>query len=248
MAYSYAQLEALWISQGGNPAAAPTAAAIALAESGGNPNASGDGGDSCGLWQIDTAFHPNYTCAWLQDPTNNAKAAIAISGNGANWTPWSTYCARGNGVNCQGPGQGAYRHYLSGAPNPNTENSPGSALGWLNAGAEALFPPLAGVESAIAGGINGVENFAQSFFDGWVSPFLRLPQSLINIGWNLGGFCIGLALCALGILLLFGSIFEDAARDIVGALNNIGGQSNSGGGVAATAVPATTTAEEAAII
>ena len=57
------------------------AAAIAKAESGGNPNAIGDLtlGRSVGLWQINLAAHPNYDEASLLDPTTNAQAAFSIS-------------------------------------------------------------------------------------------------------------------------------------------------------------------------
>lgn len=69
------------------------AAAIAMAESGGNPNAVGDLalGRSIGLWQINLAAHPQYNENDLLDATNNAMAALAVSANGTNWRPWSTY-------------------------------------------------------------------------------------------------------------------------------------------------------------
>lgn len=91
--FSLAQLQALAASVGfPDPA---LAAAVAEAESGGNPSAHGDlqyGGDgSIGLWQIFTVAHPQYTSAQLYDPTFNAKAALAISSNGKNWNPWTTY-------------------------------------------------------------------------------------------------------------------------------------------------------------
>lgn len=69
------------------------AAAVAMAESGGNPNAVGDLnlGRSIGLWQINLAAHPNYDEAGLLDPTTNAQAAFEISRGGTTWTPWTTY-------------------------------------------------------------------------------------------------------------------------------------------------------------
>ena len=75
------------------------AAAIAMAESGGNPAAVGDTqpgvlGPSIGLWQIDLYFHPQYTQAELVDPAANARAAYAIwLAAGKKFTPWSTYNA-----------------------------------------------------------------------------------------------------------------------------------------------------------
>ena len=77
--------------------------AVAKAESSGNPSACGDcGTSSCtddvnpstssiGLWQINLRWHPEYDRASLFDPNENAKAALTISKNGQDWTPWSTY-------------------------------------------------------------------------------------------------------------------------------------------------------------
>jgi hypothetical protein len=67
------------------------AAAIAMAESGGVPNALGDGGVSIGLWQINTRAHPRFSRAHLAIPFNNALAAWEISKAGRDWSPWSVY-------------------------------------------------------------------------------------------------------------------------------------------------------------
>jgi hypothetical protein len=69
------------------------AAAVAMAESGGNPEAFGDPqfGGSVGLWQINLPAHPNYDPSSLTDPTYNAHAAFDISSGGTNWNPWTTY-------------------------------------------------------------------------------------------------------------------------------------------------------------
>lgn len=86
-----AQLQALAASVGfPDPS---LAAAVAMAESGGNPNAMGDAqfGGSVGLWQINLPSHPNYDPARLTDPVYNAQAAYAISSGGTNWQPWTTY-------------------------------------------------------------------------------------------------------------------------------------------------------------
>jgi hypothetical protein len=86
-----------------------TAAAIAEAESSGNPNALGDtdigsGTGSFGLWQINADAHPEYgpNFAQLYDPSTNAAAAYAIYKTaGYSFKPWSTY------------NSGAYLAYLS---------------------------------------------------------------------------------------------------------------------------------------
>lgn len=102
MGYSFGQLEGLWIQAGGSRSAAPIAAAVALAESSGDPRNVGDGGTSYGLWQVHLPAHPQYSASQMQNPLENAKAAVQISGNGTNWHPWTTY------------NTGAYQQYLHG--------------------------------------------------------------------------------------------------------------------------------------
>lgn len=76
-----------------------TAVAIAMAESGGNPNAHGDtslgsGTGSFGLWQIYADAHPEYGPDFtvLFDPQTNANAAFAIyQAAGNTFRPWTTY-------------------------------------------------------------------------------------------------------------------------------------------------------------
>jgi hypothetical protein len=81
-------LESLWMSAGGNAGSAFIAAEIAEAESGGQQYAAGDGGSSLGYWQINA---PSWGSLATYDPYGNARAAVIISGNGSNWTPWTTY-------------------------------------------------------------------------------------------------------------------------------------------------------------
>lgn len=110
--YTYGQIETLWVQNGGSAAAAPIAAAIALAESGGNTsslnNNASTGDYSVGLWQVNyfgpllasrsTRYGP--PSELQSNPDLQAKAAIDISGNGRNWQPWTTYTS------------GAYKRYL----------------------------------------------------------------------------------------------------------------------------------------
>lgn len=84
--YSCTGLEALWGQAGGNPAAAFTAAEIAMAESGGNPDAISPT-DDFGLWQVNGSHGALATL----NPYGNARAAVLISGNGTNWGPWATF-------------------------------------------------------------------------------------------------------------------------------------------------------------
>lgn len=85
------QLRTLATSVGFTGEAVDVAAAVAMAESGGDPAAIGDSGTSFGLWQVNLPSHPQYKGAELLDATTNARAAFAISSGGANWQPWTTY-------------------------------------------------------------------------------------------------------------------------------------------------------------
>lgn len=71
-----------------------TAIAVALEESGGNPDAVNVNKDKYrsrdrGLWQINDHWHPEVSDAVAFDPTQAAAAAYAISHQGSNWTAWS---------------------------------------------------------------------------------------------------------------------------------------------------------------
>jgi hypothetical protein len=106
--YSHSQLETIWKLAGGNPAKADLAAAIAQAESAGQPKSTSpnpDGGTNVGLWQLDTKGKgTGHTIAQLQNPATNARVTVAASSNGADWSAWQTYV------------QGTYKQYLAGAP------------------------------------------------------------------------------------------------------------------------------------
>jgi hypothetical protein len=90
-AYSYAGIEALWRSEGGNPAYAATAACIAEAESGGqswrthvdNPSQT-----DYGLFQI--GFDPS-----ALNPLTGTQTAIRMSHGGTDWHLWTTAASCG---------------------------------------------------------------------------------------------------------------------------------------------------------
>jgi LysM repeat protein len=79
-------LEQLWTDAGGSPSAAFMAAEIAMAESGGNQYALSPT-DDYGYWQINAS---NGSLATF-NPYGNARAAITLSDDGTNWSPWTTY-------------------------------------------------------------------------------------------------------------------------------------------------------------
>lgn len=126
---SLSQLNSLAQQVGLSPNAANTAAAIAMAESGGNTAAynpetaagTAPGHGSRGLWQIYGAAHPQYDNASMFDPVANARAMYAISGGGQSWNAWSTYTS------------GEYRQYLS--TGGNTPSVPA-----VKSGASNSFP------------------------------------------------------------------------------------------------------------
>ena len=102
---TYSQLEEAWIRAGGSRALAPLMAAIALAESSGDPaatNPTDNNGTqtSWGLWQISDGTH-NMPSPDILTPMGNARAAVAkyqSQGLGA----WGTYTS------------GAYRVFYRG--------------------------------------------------------------------------------------------------------------------------------------
>ena len=78
-----------------------TAAAIALAESGGNPNdynpetaargGTPQGQGSFGLWQIYLKAHPEFAGQNLYDPQTNANAAYSVYSHRGGFRDWVTY-------------------------------------------------------------------------------------------------------------------------------------------------------------
>lgn len=131
-------LKGFWVQEGGDPGAADLAASIAFAESAGCQYALAgprdirpvkectwhvtNGENSCGYWQINLRAHPDYSAPSIFNPATNARAAIAISDNGRDFRPWSTY------------NDGAYRPFLAqfagdaptGQPPPSASSSSSS--------------------------------------------------------------------------------------------------------------------------
>lgn len=118
--YSYAQLEQLWINGGGATSLAPVAAAIAEAESQGDPEATNPADNngtqtSWGLWQISNGTH-NQPVPNILDPSVNAQQAVAKY-NASGWEPWGTYTS------------GAYTAYLSNSTPPDPSGVPAGGSG-----------------------------------------------------------------------------------------------------------------------
>jgi hypothetical protein len=147
MAYSFAQLEGLWIKNGGSKAMAPIMAAIALAESSGNPNAMNKTDNSgkqtsWGLWQISNGTHAQPVNNIL-DPDINAQQAVKkLSSQGLK--AWGVYTS------------GAYKKYYKGGVPADTSMPSGSTT--VVGGANATQAGLSGDLGAAIG-----QGFAQAF-------------------------------------------------------------------------------------
>jgi hypothetical protein len=94
--FSCSALEALWEEAGGAQGEAFMAAEIAQAESGGRAGAISPT-DDWGLWQVNEPAHPAQATL---DPLGNARAAVAISDDGTDWAPWTTYETGAYGGKC----------------------------------------------------------------------------------------------------------------------------------------------------
>jgi hypothetical protein len=137
--YSYAQLEQLWINAGGPSAVADVAAAIALAESGGNPLAAypgttvaagqGSTTDATGLWQILGLPSGSFTAAGLTDPADNAAMAVAkYQQAGDSFSPWQTYTT------------GVYEQFLQSGVAPSSAGVPGPTAAVVSSATTAAAP------------------------------------------------------------------------------------------------------------
>lgn len=121
---SQAQIEMYARSAGLSADRAKVAAAIAMAESGGNPRSHNPvpPDNSYGLWQINMLGSMGPTRRKqlgissneeLYDPAVNARAMAQISSGGSNWQPWATYTGP-DGKGADGP----WRQYYDGAAPP----------------------------------------------------------------------------------------------------------------------------------
>ena len=162
MAYTYGQLETLWEQAGGSKTLAPLMAAIALAESGGDPGAmnyTDNNGTqtSVGLWQVSSGSH-SYPSSWTTPQGNAAEAVAKYQSQGLG--AWGTYTS------------GAYQQYYQGG-------TPASALPQGGGGS--------GVQQAQTDSFPGVPGWAQGAFD-----IAAGPIGILNaVGTEIGGALFG---------------------------------------------------------
>lgn len=172
--YTLAQLEALWIQAGGNPAVAYNMARIAIAESGGNPNAYNASG-ATGLWQILGAV----VSGNLYNPLVNAKNAVAKY-NAGGYAPWeSDPVAAG----LLGMAQGGL---IGGPAAPFPWTPPGMTGGpsapWQQQGGPWPWMPWLTGQGGQGGGMGGLPALMQSMADagglGLTRADLGLPATI----------------------------------------------------------------------
>lgn len=179
MAYTYAQLEGLWISNGGSAALAPIMAAIALAESGGNPlakNTTDNGGSqtSWGLWQISDGTH-NQPVNNILDPNINASQAVKkVQSQGLS--AWGTYTS------------GKYKQFMSGAA-PSTSGLPSGSTSVQNASLTSDLGDSIG---------KGFGDALSSVFQPFVNILIWGVETLIGIGLIIGSILVILNNSATG--------------------------------------------------
>jgi hypothetical protein len=181
--YNYAQLEGIWIQAGGNSQAAPMAAAIAMAESGGNSAAQdldSNGSVDRGLWQINSVHGSQSTF----DVMGNARAAVAISNNGTDWSPWVTYQT------------GAYKQFLQSGVAPDTTapiNGTAAAAGTGNQTAQLescgmweniLIPGSCLIQGGGVDPLSGAgiaDSIVKGLVTGLINPFIQIIAGVMGI-------------------------------------------------------------------
>lgn len=201
MALTYAQLMGYWIAAGGDPAAAPTMAAIAFPESSADPLNVQQGQPysttGWGLWQI-TPGNSVPTVGVdkaLLDPMTNARAAVAKynaskTARGNGFLPWTTYTS------------GKYLRYMQTGVSPELPGGPAGMIGSSIGAALAAAGAAGGLDAAGTGptscliGFNGVD-----------VPLFGTQGSFCVLSKSEGRAIIGaLILLAGGVTMLIGGI------------------------------------------
>jgi Lysozyme like domain len=194
---SYAQLKAVWLDAAAGTKYdtntwASLMAAIAEAESGGNPLATNptdnDGTQtSWGLWQISLGNHEAPSPDWA-DPAENARLAIGKL-NGQGLTAWGTYDS------------GAYERFLSDKTAADTSGltsgpdavTTAAATATANTQSDCLWPPSGRIGLPLG----------QSFT---VPCLLSMSEARAMIGAALLGTGLLIAAAGLSLIVVFAGI------------------------------------------
>lgn len=184
------------------------AVAIALAESGGNPNAhngnAATGDDSYGLWQINMigsmgpARRKQFgitSNAELYDPQINANAAWKLSSSGRVWSPWSVF-KNGTYTKHMATAETAAKAVIAGAPGPDwVYNLPGM---------DAARSAGQAIGAATDGGVGA-----------WVGNAVNaMTQSLFKAGINTGAVLLAVVLFILGVAILMRGPIQRTTREV----------------------------------
>lgn len=200
--YTYSQLQDLWKSVGGSAVAAPFAAAVALAESGGNSgsiNHNSNGTVDRGLWQINS-IHGGLSTV---DPKANARAAVQISNNGTNWRPWCVAWSNGRcGGTFLGAGSPVFQ-YFTGSVGGVGMSTPNSGPTDSSVSAQNVGNPLSAFDPRT-----------------WATAFLR---PIFTSVWFGALAWVGAMMMIAGVLLL---VSESRTADLVRGLGGKALKSN----------------------
>lgn len=179
MALSQSDCYSLAKTVGLTDSAARVAAAIAMPESGGDPNAhntnAATGDNSYGIWQINMLgdMGPERrrlfgikTNEELFNPQTNAKAMKILSQDGREWSPWSTYK------------RGEHLKYLN---NQVSDTSGDSS--WLSR-LGGFIDPL-GINRSIAGGLSSADDAVK--MAGKAAVWMSDSRNWIRVVYVVGG-------------------------------------------------------------
>jgi hypothetical protein len=194
---SVTQLYALARRAGLPPDKAVKAAAVAMAESGGetwvtSPNP--DGGTNVGPWQLDTpgGGGSGYTVAQLQNPYTNAQAMAKASSNGTDWSSWQTAA------------EGTDQQYIPAALTASTKEAGGGGS-WIDGILHSIEAPFKAGGKAVAtgGGLFSVPSEITDFFD-TADQFVKAAMWVLNpANWvRLLSGAAGVALLIFGLAYL----------------------------------------------
>jgi hypothetical protein len=190
--YTYGQLETLWTQAGGPKALAPLMAAIALAESSGDPgalNTKDNGGTqtSVGLWQVSSGSH-QYPTAWTTPQGNAAEAVAKYKEQGLG--AWGTYTS------------GLYQKYYQGSTPASSlpQGGDGTQQAQLDS---AKGPPGWLVPVEIASGPFGIINAVAGELVGTVTGGVGTAKSFEGIWKSLDTFTKEIDAALKGVEWLF---------------------------------------------
>ena len=181
--YTYAQIEQIWIRNGGNKAMAPLMAAIAEVESAGNPDAENPSG-ATGLWQLEWPLYSGFVAGATSrqayhNPDINAQAAVKLSQNNSSVAPGSP--VYDNWIKWEFPA-GAYKKFLQGNVPPAT-STPSTTSPDQTASGLFSWP------SDITGFFHDAKDFTDALL--WIVN----PASWLRIG----SFAVGIILVLMAV-------------------------------------------------